>query len=274
MRNHLEEYYNNIKSSLLDILGQSLNLCMLIWSEERKEDKNKIIIDTYKISFILLFFSFLESFINSISDLCLEFNKINSDNNNFLNLSQIEIDYLKEKQSYLDKNGELKDNIKYVPIEDKMFLYPKILSKLFKVDFNIDKSSLYWQYLKRFKDIRNNLTHRKDNSLNNYKRDKNINFSNFKDMKKLNGSYFEDKDFYKIVVGVRWYYNEIDLLLTQNNEIDFIDSFLFLMEVYFYNYSGNTFKSINKNIKKPRGSELNFNYDEFFKYDLRLANFD
>lgn len=115
-----------------------------------------------KTFIIIVQFSVLESMSNFLGDLTLLANQgIESSPKIVSKLNLVEIDFLSDQKSELDKNGQVKTKKTFASTLDKICIAPLLLAKLHGIDFNIDKSAEDWQNVVKLKEIRDNLTHPK-----------------------------------------------------------------------------------------------------------------
>jgi|GEM_PF-6659809 len=112
----------------------------------------------YKTCMVLFMVNYIESLCNFLAQFALRMNEFESNSEIKYRLEQIEKEYLVEEKSII-KNGEIKEKVSFVSIVDKLEFYPKILGKVFGVEFKIDKSGRGWQSIIHLKKCRDELTH-------------------------------------------------------------------------------------------------------------------
>jgi hypothetical protein len=99
-------------------------------------------------------FDALEAFTNSIANLILF---IHQNNKNKIGLTEKEIAFLLDIKSV--ENNKLK-GIKFVNIKEKMKIYPSIINRYYKADFDINKCT-NWKNIDNIANLRNELVHGK-----------------------------------------------------------------------------------------------------------------
>lgn len=112
-----------------------------------------------KSSIIFFQFSIIEALVNLLSDLTIQVN-----NSVFFEpkhkLSQVEIDFLSEQITIFnaDKKRE-QSKTSFNKLEDKLSIFPFLFGKMMNNEFQLDKSSRFWERFKQIKDKRDALTH-------------------------------------------------------------------------------------------------------------------
>ncbi|WP_127491297.1 hypothetical protein [Paenibacillus glycanilyticus] len=144
---------------MTDLLTQANNLSVT-FSEESEENGNESITSrALKTSIVMLTFNSIEAFCNFMSQLVVQ---ISISDESFSNkLTQTEIDFLLEQETYLDtRTGNLKINKnKYFSITDKLAIVPLLFAKIHGDSFRLDKGNEQWRSFIKYKEIRDNSTH-------------------------------------------------------------------------------------------------------------------
>jgi hypothetical protein len=155
------KYVNFGHASCFELLSQAQNLSVQLKKKYDSTEEYLTTINALKTSIVMILYSVLEGYCNFIGDLIIKSSKKNEKELEFCyNLSQIEIDYLSEQKTYIDRSGNIKIiNSVFNPTLDKLYVTPLILGKIYGLDFKIDKSGNKWQSIRRLKEIRDRITH-------------------------------------------------------------------------------------------------------------------
>jgi len=113
---------------------------------------NRTVLSSLEFSLLLIQFTYIESFLNIISDCTI---RKNNRTNVLLNA---ELEFLMEKKSTY-KNGGVKTSPLFVNIEVKAKEYCRLFAKANDDSFSLDISKHYWENFIEAKKIRNSITH-------------------------------------------------------------------------------------------------------------------
>jgi hypothetical protein len=126
----------------LFIAGFHLFRDSVIAYHNRKEKQGDI---RFYPSIILTFWSGFETFVRYSSELMLV---------TVPNIPKEVKDFLREKESFLDNRGAIKERPRYHSVSDRYAVFLR-----YAYDFNLDRGNKFWQQLEEAKDLRDYYTH-------------------------------------------------------------------------------------------------------------------
>lgn len=162
MKNIQNEVNKVLKSGfvlMMDLLTQANNLSVTLSKEVEERGTEGITSRALKTSLVMMIFNSIEAYCNFTSQLIFHISTQDSTYKN--KISQAEIDFLLEQETFLDtRTGNLKIRRNaYFSILDKMTITPMIFAKIHGGSFKLDKSSEKWRRFVKFKESRDESTH-------------------------------------------------------------------------------------------------------------------
>ncbi|MBU1709589.1 MAG: PilZ domain-containing protein [Proteobacteria bacterium] len=153
-----------ISSLLADLSNQIKDLVVFLQKETEngKKDLPSLPDKSLRTAIISMQFNFLEALANALAVIALEANRKTAGAPGIKEpLSQIEIEFLAEKRSFLDSKTAtlMTATMPLVPAIDRLGTIPVLLAKTFGISFQINKIHAGWQKIVKLKNMRDKLTH-------------------------------------------------------------------------------------------------------------------
>jgi hypothetical protein len=260
------KFINIGHASCFELLSQAQNLAVQLKKKYELNEADLTTINALKTSIVMILFSVLEGYCNFIGELIVQSSIKNVENpKTSHNLSQIEIDYLSEQKTYIDKSGtrKIKKSV-FNPTLDKLFVTPLILGKIFGIDFKIDKSCKEWQSLRRLKEIRDRITH--------------IKFDYNGDNSRL---YISENDIIYASEAIGWYFEKVGSLIHNIYKEAFDKTSIFsirmscwITQLHLYKLCNMSDKLFDKNFICPLKCDANNDCKMDFKDFYRNVQFE